>query len=1672
LDLAALRRCPPSPLPSSGIARRTFLAGAAVAAATSSAATRAAASAISGSKLGVKARKNANGSLRSVTITVDSLHAWMLDTALYDGDPILTLEESASEIVVTLSGAKLPGTDFAVSLRATIRQKLLQRTIELAFSDTGVQPQGFTLQAPFDAWVRGEAPAVAALDREAAAGIFGPNLHRDIQVLPDANLEVSYLPSGAFAFAGAGFDLRTPTRNLGVRHLAIGPRKTDSESMVRSPSSRHTRITAERKGPWAGRLNFRTREGWNLSGSLKGFDRLEGEIHSASESCVTLEGGRGSDLVAACEQGAAFSLCRPRLAELHAVDSKVTALAAKLDEKGSWLTFHGISLEIGPNGDDAEALFATLETPEGAETFGDIQGGIRKASLPLDGAVTRTHMSSLEPVSLLEWNAPQGGGATRPPVTRPPVTPQIRPTPLAGQGVASRLDIQAVPKFRLAPFQLEVHRREDMLALSFEFVNLSLSAGGGAPTLVRSDATKPAYVVVIFPPQSLAEAHFQEGPDGSPQLPTGNAGRRPIPSRLSGESRLVFWVPTSVSSIHFSLAGDDGKGRNGLLDWDRWKPSIAPTAVSGFGGPKIRIDQAFVNPIDSVRTSPRIGLAQGVRITRPPEGENDAGLMASLRKLSARRGPAEQGSVRPGQVRPVVTPPAAGAQTPKTNVATQLGRLAPGVDPTIVFKIIPKGRIEPNALHSQIEMPIRLIVSPHENAGWSHASVLPSEPPANRYALWHTRLGNRVENPAGQTTAIYIYSDDGKSYYRQTAAGTEGPFPVTGSRSGPTIRAIDAMDWVPNTLSSPKPMPDVILEASPQEYVIDYKSRTMLVDSMCWRGVGNADTEPFEVEGLMLTSLGGYLKGEWNWRQPTGWTDGSKPALISWRHVSTLGRDQYIKLVFKGYLFPTGHKAVLTVIAERKFQTTTEGKVVAYMRSRRFVAIRDPLVTFSSAEQLSVGFSSITCLTQQSPILDVFPGSYGSWGGVQTKDEVVLLYSGNAPVYFQMKGVDMDGNVIQWGQAGIFIRSDRNTQVATVQKVVSEWEKQDAANSLPLGYSKRSKLFGQTVAFAPGGGTSPTGEAADGNTSYPVINMMLSGKVNTAGTWTVDAPRWKAVLHKANISAPAVQIMQGKPPMLGAIHLPGEAFDMAELEASMEASGYADGDDGFDVKIPEVFKQNGFGGGNKSQLFLELVEKYGPTFDDVSKTGGLVNPNMLIQGLSKGKGPVGGDLNDLVAGNVDPKKIFNMAQDAAAYLLGAVNIWDILPNPIKIDPGGSDSPYIELLLQFKDGKTKPPTGACVAVKWKPPLQNWPATSTPLFQVREINGQKSPKFTGTGVLELSGSITTEFKGGEKPKLVFKGSLDNFRVDLIAPASFLILDFKKIEFIAEVGKPFDVNVDLEKMTFTGPLTFIQKLQDLVNGNSVATSEGEDGFTPTSMLATQGPGIEVYLDVDETGIRAGLKITLPTVSIGMLAIRNISFGVELNLPFFGDPLSARFNFCERNNTFQIAVMGVTGGGFVAMTVFINGNMTLEAAFEFGGSLSIDLGVASGGVSIMGGIYFRLDIVDDEKECMIEAYLRINGNLSVLGLIRINLEFYLSMTYYSNGNKLVGTASITVEIEILFFSISVGVTVQRQLAGEKSSGSYFFAGPGELPQADQSVKFTEAVSQTQWAQFCEAYA
>jgi hypothetical protein len=110
------------------------------------------------------------------------------------------------------------------------------------------------------------------------------------------------------------------------------------------------------------------------------------------------------------------------------------------------------------------------------------------------------------------------------------------------------------------------------------------------------------------------------------------------------------------------------------------------------------------------------------------------------------------------------------------------------------------------------------------------------------------------------------------------------------------------------------------------------------------------------------------------------------------------------------------------------------------------------------------------------------------------------------------------------------------------------------------------------------------------------------------------------------------------------------------------------------------------------------------------------------------------------------------------------------------------------------------------------------------------------------------------------------------------------------------------------------------------------------------------------------------------------------------------------------------------------------------------------------MGGIYFRMVTTDGVNDYVLEGYLRINGALSVLGLITVSVEFMMSLVAVMENDKVTkvwGEAKLRVKVEVFLFSKTVTLHVQRE-----------FAGAGADPT------FAMLISDDEWQQYCEAFA
>ncbi|MBP8115118.1 MAG: hypothetical protein KAY50_07165 [Chitinophagaceae bacterium] len=448
---------------------------------------------------------------------------------------------------------------------------------------------------------------------------------------------------------------------------------------------------------------------------------------------------------------------------------------------------------------------------------------------------------------------------------------------------------------------------------------------------------------------------------------------------------------------------------------------------------------------------------------------------------------------------------------------------------------------------------------------------------------------------------------------------------------------------------------------------------------------------------------------------------------------------------------------------------------------------------------------------------------------------------------------------------------------------------------------------------------------------------------------------------------------------------------------------------------------------NKGHVFAKFNFAQAVNFAGQSdKTGGMATPNFNLSGLSKLAGAFGGDISKFKTAAASADDFFSVSNIPDPKLFGVFKLSEIL-NFVSGDASSYDiaKPLMDRVPKIPNLTTEETADEYItSYVIKPKLKNIDLGFVQFIQkggssFSIVTQARVKKKNPTGVPSFGTDATlTAFKIG-----ILKGLIN--------------IDFNKISFVTEAGKKADVSVEMANpcVVFGGALAFINNINSLIPS---------DGFSDPP-----------YLDVSLTGIKCGYSLAIPNVQMGVFSLSNMTLGAEVNLPFTGAPLTFGFNFCTREQPFCLTVSFLGGGGFFGMEIDLQGIRMIEASLEFGAAVSINLGVASGGVSIMAGIYFKMELVDGQNSTTLTGYVRINGSLCILGLITASIELYMALTYLIDKEKAYGEATLKMKIEILFFSASVTLHTQRT-----------FKGSGKDPN------FQMAIKENEWLEYCAAFA
>ena len=1253
----------------------------------------------------------------------------------------------------------------------------------------------------------------------------------------------------------------------------------------------------------------------------------------------------------------------------------------------------------------------------------------------------------------------------------------------AGWRLAPPTESDQDPNATIPDLVVDVVRPTDLVALTVEGYDVDLVAGTNPRIRPKTGRTGRLVVQLAF--QHLAERVLYEGsaPIPNEDDPTGlpenqpapgdepTAHEPPIGARPSRASRLVFELPTG-DRIPFTTEGM-------LEAIGRLPMAVHPLAKPRTGRTTIRIDgPIFHLPGGLVATVGPTGVlvsraGRGVEVPDPTTSAGMAALARDARQIRSVL------ATRAGMLGPRIEIESLGEQPAVTigglthAVSTIVGAGGLVHPPELVIRPRRRPALSrpPGQFETAIEAPHRLVISPSAAGGWTHSiDPVTAEDAPHRVELWHTRLGTRVEvddtlhvdeRPHAQRVvrALWARDREGPAIYE----GADQPFP----------------NWQRLKVATHA--------NEPFRTSLDGADRHMLVrqSAETWIGLNNRPIppDPVDVKGLWLSAIGAWLDLHGTWTT-LPYSEVQMASILLWDHVAPMGRDQFVRVMYPGYLFPFGHRATLVKLTERKMPDASPS--VAGLFQRKFLVVGEPIKTYA---QRDLPFTEVRLEPLVTPTLSPDPGN--------AQNSFFFPMVGNSRFHFVLHCLDHEGRPARLTTPLLWVAEHFNSEAQRDQ--VEATYRADPAHFVPAD--------GQEIAYAP--------VAKGGDTVAPSSSLSLDGDA-LLGT---SRPR----LTAASVELPAVQRLSPVGPVtieysdiyvangFGGAQNVGEvwaklptavdlAFGAGAAAGSDKAGGFIQPNlpiDGLSrikgtVSKVEDIAAGGFdpsallAGLDLPKLFgiVELVDVLDALGIDLDDAPAVVSEALdriegFLADLERAKRAV----EDAVAeaqllvqrAQAKAAELQQQAQDAldAAEALktkvtGAVDevlekfedlvgkteaeIAAALANPLtslrdaiedmeKVAPQlpplireqlirhaailqaiSNAAGLIEDIFRFLNGLATGKIQATFRYEWSPKLQSWPAPpGDPVLELPERGL----------VIAVDGRASAD-----ETSVEVLAELKDFTLHLLPGEPLVRFKFDHLSFHAgSAGKP-DVDVILQDIEFVGILGFVEILRELIPF---------DGFSDPP-----------FLDVTSEGLSAGFSLGLPNVAIGVFNLSNVSLGADVQVPFLGQAVTVGFNFCTRERPFTLAVLFIGGGGWFLMRLSPDGLDVLELGLEAGAMLAVDFGVASGSISAMLGIYIRLE---GEKGSL-SGYFRLRGEVDVLGLISASIELYLELHYQFDTGKMVGRAELTIKVEVFCFSTSVTISAERRFAGSAGDPSF------------KDVMVRADGTSPAWSRYCRAFA
>ena len=926
------------------------------------------------------------------------------------------------------------------------------------------------------------------------------------------------------------------------------------------------------------------------------------------------------------------------------------------------------------------------------------------------------------------------------------------------------------------------------------------------------------------------------------------------------------------------------------------------------------------------------------------------------------------------------------------------------LSPTALGTMQPPPIQPPTDLQTALEIPYRLLLSPAGPVGWIHARAPVTS--AGRTELWHSRVANVVKS------------------------GTHSKLVEASLKAPVSLRAIWSPDFVDHgvlpTDNDPGTVFPYLASLTPRnraELVILTSGVSGYVVEQSGGGSATWVPQPVKASRLFLSALGGWLtsRGEWSLR-PSYTSSGT-----------LIGRFIDRRLV--------------PALSASNARVASRTMLLANADARAVVTHAQAVVDPRALRPGRPGTPQAVLLSEW-----IHVATQGRDHYVKTVEEGLLYPFGHRAAQVtvtERKVVPPDGGVVAYPVA--YLKQHKYIIVREKEKSYPASAYPFAAREMPFASNvKIHTLITPDIDLPPpgnhywinvGGSGFPFHLSAtdlaganidflaqlifvtDAETDLASVKTMYSGsgdlrlcpvhgkKVTYANPAAGDTTlRTTALFFDANLVPGALPPFPDLPfyPTLDSAQVTVPVLE--ELQGSSAAP----------TTVRAYAKYLSSDLDAHAGVYVQLDTPQAVAFG-ADKAGGFSTPSLSMTALSARKGVIAGQPDDAASGLIRPLDFF---ADLSAKLFGTVPLSAL----IAVDSSGlaqADPNAPEIRIQLKPN-AKSPTTLITKLSWSPQITSH--TNDPLQVTLDLPSGS------TSALTLNTTLTRSLTGAP-PLADIHGELTNFAVTLFGVVG---IGFNSLKFSAKSGQKLIVKADLPSpspIVFLGALAFLQTMADIL---------------PPGLFGGKGPSINILSD----RIRVSYTLGLPPLTVGVFALDHIAITTGLDLPYLDGKPAFEFAFASRHSPFLILVECLGGGGFVHLVIDADGVQMVEGALEFGGEFSIDLGVASGGVHILAGIYFQLT----DTSTTLSGFVDVGGEVSVLGIISISLDLNLSLTYtaYANGKSVItGRATLTVGIHILFFSMSVSISM------EKSFGN-----------TSGDPRIADVITLTDWQDYAAAFA